>query len=249
MTRSNCHQSKLFHTQLVREILLQEINDLPIHRDYAKFKAKASFGQTPIGFNKFKKDWLKARQAEMDAKVKKQATEEIMTQKQEVLDDRLGDLDPSSLETFMKSDQFKSLDQKRREMVIAAQMKQKNLKPQGKVMLNVVKDKGEVLVSTSFDSLHKHGYKPFMRWGVLKETLTAACIVESGILEKARKTGKLYVWDPFCGSGSFLIETMMMIAERPCRSLDEEMPFEVWPIHQAKAYEKFKEEMQLFKAV
>ena len=49
-------------------------------------------------------------------------------------------------------------------------------------MLNIVKDKGEVLVSTSYDSLHKHGYKPFMRWGVLKETLTAACIVESGIL-------------------------------------------------------------------
>ena len=45
-----------------------------------------------------------------------------------------------------------------------------------------MKDHGEVLLSTSYDDLHNHGYKPYMRWGVLKETLTAACILESGIL-------------------------------------------------------------------
>jgi len=96
---------------------------------------------------------------------------------------------------------------------------------QGKVMVNIVKDKGEVLLSTSYEDLHKHGYKPFMRWGVLKETLTAACLLESGILERANRTGKLHLWDPFCGSGSFLIESLMMLLNRPCRSLDEPMPF------------------------
>ena len=34
-TRANSHGSKLFHTKLVREILLQEINDLPILKAYA----------------------------------------------------------------------------------------------------------------------------------------------------------------------------------------------------------------------
>lgn len=68
-------------------------------------------------------------------------------------------------------------------------------------------------MSTSYEELHKHGYKPFVRWGVLKETLTAACILESGIIAKANHTGKLYLWDPFCGSGSFLIETLMMILQ------------------------------------
>lgn len=90
----------------------------------------------------------------------------------------------------------------------------------------MVKDKAEVLISTSYEDLHKHGYKPFMRWGVMKETLTAACILESGILEKAMKTGKLHVWDPFCGSGSFLIEMLMMFMKQPCRSLSENMPFQ-----------------------
>jgi 23S rRNA G2445 N2-methylase RlmL len=122
------------------------------------------------------------------------------------------------------SEGFKSLDLKRTEQVLQAQTKTSKHR-QGKVLLNVVKDQGEVLISTSYEDLHKHGYKPFMRWGVLKETLTAACILESGILERARRTGKLHVWDPFCGSGSFLIEMLMMMMEQPCRSLTEAMPF------------------------
>lgn len=85
--------------------------------------------------------------------------------------------------------------------------------------------------------------KPYVRWGVLKETLAAACILESGILDKAYHTGKLYLWDPFCGTGSFLIETLMMILEQPIRRFDESMPFEQWPIHDKEHYEQFKSEL------
>jgi 23S rRNA G2445 N2-methylase RlmL len=55
--------------------------------------------------------------------------------------------------------------------------------------------------------------RPYVRWGVINETLAAACILEAGILERAKRTGKLYVWDPFCGSGSFLIEALMSALE------------------------------------
>lgn len=89
----------------------------------------------------------------------------------------------------------------------------KNLKQLSKIQVNIVKNLAEILLGTSHEELHKHGYKPFVRWGILKETLTAACILESGIIDKANKTGKLYLWDPFCGSGSFLIETLMMLLE------------------------------------
>lgn len=51
-----------------------------------------------------------------------------------------------------------------------------------KVTLSIVKDRAEVLLSTSHEDLHKHGHKPFVRWGTLKETLTAACILESGVI-------------------------------------------------------------------
>ncbi len=40
-----------------------------------------------------------------------------------------------------------------------------------------------------------------------------------------------------------------MVLERPCRSLEEEMAFENWPIHDATIYENFKKELELFKSV
>lgn len=67
-----------------------------------------------------------------------------------------------------------------------------------------------MLLSTSYEEdLSKHGMKPYVRWGVINETLAAACILESGVLDRAKNTGKLYLWDPFCGTGSFLLETLM----------------------------------------
>jgi len=76
-----------------------------------------------------------------------------------------------------------------------------------------VKDRAELLIGVSNEPLSKHGNRPYMRWGLLKETLAAAIILESGILSRAKRTGKMYLWDPFCGSGSFLIESIMMMLE------------------------------------
>ena len=106
--------------------------------------------------------------------------------------------------------QIKTLEEVKAELKAKSEYL-RNLKQLSKIQVNIVKNRAEVLLSTSHEELHKHGYKPFMRWGALKETLTAACILESGIISKANKTGKLYLWDPFCGTGSFMIETIMML--------------------------------------
>jgi len=103
-----------------------------------------------------------------------------------------------------------------------------------------VKDKAEILISPSNEELFKHGHRPFMRWGMLRETLTAACILETGVIDKAMKTGKLYLWDPFCGSGSFIIETLMMLLDQPIRRLEHKLPMELWPVHDKLKYEEFK---------
>lgn len=63
------------------------------------------------------------------------------------------------------------------------------MKELSKIVITLVKDRAEVLLETTNEELHKHGIKPYVRWGVLKETLAAACILESGILDKANKTG------------------------------------------------------------
>jgi 23S rRNA G2445 N2-methylase RlmL len=107
----------------------------------------------------------------------------------------------------------------------------RELKDLSKVLLVLNKNQGEILLSTSYESLYKHGYRPYVRWGVLNETLAAACILESGVLDRAKHTGKLYLWDPFCGSGSFLIEALMYALEQPVRELAKNYPFEHWPVH------------------
>ncbi len=64
---------------------------------------------------------------------------------------------------------------------------QRALKELSKVTLILNKDKGEVLLSTSYEEdLSHHGMKPYVRWGVLNETLAAACILESGVLDRAK---------------------------------------------------------------
>ena len=81
-------------------------------------------------------------------------------------------------------------------------------------MLVLNKNQGELLIDTTYEEdLSHHGMRPYVRWGALRETLAAACILEAGILQRAQKTGKLYVWDPFCGSGSFLLESLMAALE------------------------------------
>lgn len=86
----------------------------------------------------------------------------------------------------------------------------RDLKELSRITLILNKDNAEILLDTTYEEdLSKHGLKPYVRWGVLNETLAAACILEAGVLEKARRTGKLYLWDPFCGTGSFLLEALM----------------------------------------
>lgn len=102
-------------------------------------------------------------------------------------------------------------------------------------VINVVMhdNKAEILFDTTYDSLYKHGYRAITKTddelqvtkaysktivpGIIRETLAAASIIESGIIERALKTGKLYLWDPFCGSGTFLIETIQMIKGDPLK--------------------------------
>lgn len=225
-TKAKTHKSKLFHEKMVREILLSQINDLPIKRAWRIHcnKFVASTGTRPTSFQNFKKQWLKEAQAK-----EKQELVQAISQKEI----EAGGEDKVVLS---REGRFTRLDSLRQEYQTKAAIV-RSLKQPSKIQINIIKDRAEVLVGTSYEGLHKHGFKPYMRWGVLNETLAAACILESGILERARRTGKLHVWDPFCGSGSFLIELLMMALDRPCRDTDKQMPFELWPIHDAPLFE------------
>ncbi len=72
--------------------------------------------------------------------------------------------------------------------------------------VSIVKDRVTVGLDTTGVSLHKRGYRKSTVKAPVSETLTAALI-----LLTPWKSGRILV-DPFCGSGTFLIEAAMMAA-------------------------------------
>jgi len=72
-----------------------------------------------------------------------------------------------------------------------------------KVRFSITKDKCTLMLDTSGDGLHKRGYRPLLNEAPIKETLAAA------IVDFSRCRDDSVVMDPFCGSGTLLIEAAM----------------------------------------
>ena len=60
-----------------------------------------------------------------------------------------------------------------------------------------------LMLDTSGDGLHKRGYRPLLNEAPIKETLAA------GICDLARVFPESHVCDPFCGSGTLVIEAAL----------------------------------------
>lgn len=71
------------------------------------------------------------------------------------------------------------------------------------VQFSIMKDIATVLLDTSGAGLHKRGYRENANIAPIKETLAA------GIVDLARIHGDSLVYDPFCGSGTLLIESAL----------------------------------------
>ncbi|MBO5200182.1 MAG: class I SAM-dependent RNA methyltransferase [Clostridia bacterium] len=73
-----------------------------------------------------------------------------------------------------------------------------------KIRFSILKNKVTVMIDTSGEGLHKRGYRRKSNDAPLKETLAAA------ICDTARIFPDTQLYDPFCGSGTILIESAMM---------------------------------------
>ncbi|EPF71432.1 bifunctional 23S rRNA (guanine(2069)-N(7))-methyltransferase RlmK/23S rRNA (guanine(2445)-N(2))-methyltransferase RlmL [Acinetobacter rudis] len=62
----------------------------------------------------------------------------------------------------------------------------------------------------SGDSLHKRGYRRYMTDAPIKENLAAAILLRTGL---AKKRPDIFI-DPMCGSGTFIIEALMILTDR-----------------------------------
>lgn len=72
----------------------------------------------------------------------------------------------------------------------------------------IFKDIATLMIDTSGTALHKRGYRPAAGAAPLRETLAAALALT------ARLRPENLLWDPFCGSGTILIESAMILQNR-----------------------------------
>lgn len=76
--------------------------------------------------------------------------------------------------------------------------------PEYKIRFSIMKDRVTMMIDTSGEGLHKRGYRRNSNDAPLKETLAAA------MCDLARIYPDTKLFDPFCGSGTILIESALM---------------------------------------
>ena len=76
------------------------------------------------------------------------------------------------------------------------------------LQFSIMNDRVELFLDTSGAGLHKRGYRAVGNEAPLRETLAAAMV------QLARYRGRDYFWDPFCGSGTIVIEAALAAINR-----------------------------------
>ncbi len=115
------------------------------------------------------------------------------------------------------------------------------------IQFSILKDFVTVSLDTSGEGLHKRGYRRNSNLAPIKETLA------SGIIDLAHVRRDSIVCDPFCGSGTILIESAfkaMNIAPGLKRRFTAEswqcVPKEIWTEERAKATEEIRSDSTFY---
>jgi putative N6-adenine-specific DNA methylase len=96
-------------------------------------------------------------------------------------------------------------------------------------------DRCTLSVNTSGEHLHKRGYRQLVSEAPIRETLVA------GILQTVDVQSFNTIVDPMCGSGTFLIEGVLML-QTIAPGLQRSFAFEQLPFFQKSKWERFKRE-------
>ena len=111
------------------------------------------------------------------------------------------------------------------------------------IYAHLFRDRCTLLVDTSGHALHKRGWRRHQGRAPLAETLAAAIVQLSGWDRRAP------LLDPFCGSGTIVIEAALL-AERVAPGLfTERFAFEGWPGHDAAGWRREQEQARAERVV
>ena len=113
------------------------------------------------------------------------------------------------------------------------------------IQFSINKDIVTIMLDTSGAALHKRGYRKNANQAPIRETLAA------GILDIARIYPDTQLYDPFCGSGTFLIEAAYKakniapgIYRRFAAEKWSSIPTNIWKMGREEAIEKVRREVE-----
>ena len=101
-----------------------------------------------------------------------------------------------------------------------------------RVWVRLVKDRATISVDAGGGLLHRRGWRKDVVRAPLRETLAAACVRLAGL-----PSGGV-IWDPFCGSGTLLIEAGLMAVGAAAQQ-GREYAFEGWPTHHDQVFARW----------
>ncbi|MBQ8339712.1 MAG: class I SAM-dependent RNA methyltransferase [Clostridia bacterium] len=113
----------------------------------------------------------------------------------------------------------------------------------------IFKDEATLMIDTSGVALHKRGYRPAAGAAPLRETLGAALALTT------RPRADTLLWDPFCGSGTIVIEAAMILRNmapglgRQFAAMEFDcLDHRMWQtaVEEARAMEKREEPVELW---
>lgn len=103
------------------------------------------------------------------------------------------------------------------------------------IQFSILRDVATIMIDTSGNGLHKRGYRPVANAAPIKETLA------SGIADLARVRDNTLVIDPFCGSGTLLIEAATK-ALRVAPGLKRRFSAESWGLVPEEEWQQVRKE-------
>ena len=109
--------------------------------------------------------------------------------------------------------------------------------PRFKIEVSILKDKVQLSIDTSGAGLHKRGYRVGQGEAPLKETLAAA------LIKLSRWSPDRPFVDPFCGSGTIVIEAAM-IGQNIAPGYNREFDSEQWPWIGSKIWDEVRAEAE-----
>jgi len=105
------------------------------------------------------------------------------------------------------------------------------------ILVRAINDEITISLDSSGELLYRRGWRQEVAKAPLRETLAAAMLTSSGW------TGERALHDPFCGSGTIVIEAARRLRNLPT-GWEREFAFQQWPTFDAAAWSAVREEAE-----